>query len=252
MSDFIGQLFGNLHGDINFPNLISVYKNTKKLNISGYTFHKFCEYIDVDKKHIYYEPNNRIYQFCYIQGFAYVPISMLDIRYADVTNLKERIKTISKTLNSYYVDGDFDGLFSLMDKRVLWYNFLKIYHEISPKDRIRIFLDIHCRREYGFKDIPLKIIDKIFQGSKLNKELPFKEEYIKVYRGVTHLSTIPSKAISWTLNREVAEFFAHRFDSVGIVYEAKIHRNHIYAYTNQRNEQEVLVNPKCLIGIKKG
>lgn len=54
------------------------------------------------------------------------------------------------------------------------------------------------------------------------------------------------KALSWTLSRETAEWFAHRFDEDGTVYEAKIDKKHICALFTGRNESEVIVDPKQL------
>ena len=57
------------------------------------------------------------------------------------------------------------------------------------------------------------------------------------------------KALSWTLDRDTAEWFAHRFGENGTVYEAQIQKKYIYAFFNSRNEPEVIVDPKHLIAI---
>ena len=57
------------------------------------------------------------------------------------------------------------------------------------------------------------------------------------------------KALSWTLDRDTAEWFAHRFGENGTVYGAQIHKSHIYAYFSGRNEDEVIVDPKHLTEI---
>lgn len=54
------------------------------------------------------------------------------------------------------------------------------------------------------------------------------------------------KALSWTLDSEKAEWFAHRFDEDGAVYEAKIDKAHVYAFFSSRNESEVIVDPAFL------
>lgn len=54
------------------------------------------------------------------------------------------------------------------------------------------------------------------------------------------------KALSWTLDRETAEWFAHRFGEEGTVYEAQIPKKYILAFFNGRNESEVVVDPKHL------
>ena len=52
--------------------------------------------------------------------------------------------------------------------------------------------------------------------------------------------------LSWTLDRETAEWFAHRFGEEGTVYEAQIPKKYILAFFNGRNESEVVVDPKHL------
>ena len=57
------------------------------------------------------------------------------------------------------------------------------------------------------------------------------------------------KALSWTLDRSVAEWFSTRFSEDGTVYQAQIDKSHIYAYFDGRNESEVIVDPKYLMDI---
>ncbi len=75
------------------------------------------------------------------------------------------------------------------------------------------------------------------------------DDTVTVYRGVTSHNTKNIKALSWTLSYDTADWFAHRFGEDGTVYEAKIDREHIYAYFNRRNEDEVIVDPKYLFDI---
>lgn len=75
------------------------------------------------------------------------------------------------------------------------------------------------------------------------------EDTVTVYRGVTSYNAQSINALSWSLDREVAEWFAHRYGGEGTVYEAQVKREHIYAIFNGRNEAEVIVDPKHLIGL---
>ena len=82
--------------------------------------------------------------------------------------------------------------------------------------------------------------------NRLKEEIG-EHETITVYRGVTSSSTHYEKAISWTLNEDVAEFFAMRFNSKGKIMKAEIHIDDIHDYLSNRNEEEILLNPKKLI-----
>lgn len=70
-----------------------------------------------------------------------------------------------------------------------------------------------------------------------------------VYRGVpaNHFSTV--KSLSWTLDKEKAEWFAHRWGEDGTVYQAQIMKSDTFALFLARGESEVIVNPRCLMNI---
>lgn len=72
------------------------------------------------------------------------------------------------------------------------------------------------------------------------------EDIVTVYRGVTSHNADNVKALSWTLDRDKAKWFASRFGEDGTVYEAQISKQHIYAFLNGRNESEVIVDPRGL------
>ena len=66
------------------------------------------------------------------------------------------------------------------------------------------------------------------------------------YRGVTPYNAKNISALSWTLDRKTADWFAHRFGEEGTVYEAQIRKEHILALFTGRNESEVIVDPRHL------
>lgn len=75
------------------------------------------------------------------------------------------------------------------------------------------------------------------------------DEEVIVYRGVTPYNADSIRSMSWTLDRNVAEWFSKRFWQEGCVYQAKINRDHILAVFNRRRESEVIVDPKYLFDI---
>ena len=81
------------------------------------------------------------------------------------------------------------------------------------------------------------------------EQLQELDDTLTVYRGVTSYNADNVKALSWTLNKEKAEWFAHRFNDDGTVYEAQIDKKHIFAVFNGRNESEVVLDPQYLTDI---
>lgn len=82
------------------------------------------------------------------------------------------------------------------------------------------------------------------------KELKANQKVFTIFRGQDEDGTL---GIAWTTDIEVAQRFAagagtRQRNRQGIVYKAKIKRQHILAYLTGRNESEVIVNPFYLIG----
>ena len=83
------------------------------------------------------------------------------------------------------------------------------------------------------------------------EQLQELEDTLTVYRGVTSYNADNTKALSWSLSKETAEWFAHRFNQDGTVYEAQIDKEHIFAVFNGRNESEVVLDPQYLTDISE-
>lgn len=73
------------------------------------------------------------------------------------------------------------------------------------------------------------------------------DDVVTVYRGVTSHNAQNIRAMSWTLDRDTAGWFAYRYGEKGTVYEAQIKKEHICAVFTGRNESEVIVDPKHLM-----
>lgn len=84
--------------------------------------------------------------------------------------------------------------------------------------------------DYALNKLPLKTIREIhkFEPKELlekrrNSSLADCDGYINIYRGVGSKSSKGSKAISWTTDKEIAKWFANRFNRVWKVISGKIH-----------------------------
>lgn len=75
------------------------------------------------------------------------------------------------------------------------------------------------------------------------------DDSVTVYRGVTPYNAKNVKALSWTTDKEKAEWFAHRFGENGTVYKAQINKQNILAFFTGRNESEIVLNPNKLENI---
>lgn len=89
----------------------------------------------------------------------------------------------------------------------------------------------------------------ILMDDEERKLLDTLEDTVTVYRGVHSAKSNGVNAMSWTLDKDTADWFAGRYGRQGCVYEAKIQKEHIYALFLGRNESEVIVDPKYLTDI---
>ncbi|MCA0363610.1 MAG: hypothetical protein LCH67_06175 [Bacteroidetes bacterium] len=148
----------------------------------------------------------------------------------------------------------------------------KLFIGVSSFNRFQVFIDMipklkgknywfALRESYEMSDNLFKysdIIKKCFLKSEPEREsLMFPEEldYLKslpdkiiIYRGMTELELISKKfGCSWTLKKEVADFFAHtyqrNFDTKHLkktVHKMTIYKKDVIAFFNGRNEFEII------------
>lgn len=98
---------------------------------------------------------------------------------------------------------------------------------------------------------------KYFRNAEKSK-LMNEEEYQKyldlpdkvtIYRGVKPKGKV--KALSWTLSKDKARWFADRFEPDGTVYRAAIEKSNVLAYFGCRGEEEVVVDYRMLMNVTK-
>ena len=86
------------------------------------------------------------------------------------------------------------------------------------------------------------VVKRHFMSIEDRKVFDSLPKEIKVYRGyvAAHKNR---NGFSYTLDKSKAEWFAKRFHSKGKVCAFKITKDKVFAYTNERGEQEVIILP---------
>ena len=87
---------------------------------------------------------------------------------------------------------------------------------------------------------------KILMEDVERKRLAELDAVVTVYWGTHSDKPNSEQALSWTLNRDTAQWFANRYGKDGTLYEAKIEKEHIHALFLRREESEVILDPKYL------
>ena len=182
------------------------------------------------------------------------------IAMADLLNNPDDLALWRKQVGCAIDDADSAFQIYMMVTKSYALGFLKFARNaLSEKDFASILADAWIRTEAPNNDPNLSKRDLLSLFKQTDPSLLMDEEeyqsfqdlddVVTVYRGVTSMNAKNVKALSWTLDRDTAEWFAHRFGESGTVYEAQIHKDHIYAYFSGRNESEVIVDPKHLMGL---
>lgn len=180
-----------------------------------------------------------------------------------IVNILEDNNAFNKWLNSLrkvILDAKSAFEIYMMITKPYALTFLKFAEpHLSREDMSQILVNAWVRSEAPHQDVNVSIekLLNLFKSADphvLMDESDYEafqelDDTVTVYRGVTSYNSKSLKALSWTLDKSIADWFAHRFDEDGRVYEAKIKKDHIYALFNNRNESEVILDPKYLIDI---
>ncbi|EZH65937.1 hypothetical protein DH09_14010 [Bacillaceae bacterium JMAK1] len=154
---------------------------------------------------------------------------------------------------------NYDSLFSsILHKAILIEAFLYFYDDIPQEDRFTLFLVTHMRAEYGFdaidEDFLYQLVEDRPRGFSLNLPTTHSNrDELVIYRGHGPNSLDIEESYNWTLNLDIAKWFASRFrfQANGTLYQAKIKTADVVAYISDLEEEEVIVLPSQLYDIVK-
>jgi len=116
---------------------------------------------------------------------------------------------------------------------------------LSEQEYINVVKDWYTQTEIVYQDLQLWI--DTFKSIKNTKLLMDYDELnyfnnlpekIVIYRG-----GVSKRGISWTLDKDIAEWFANRFKAInkgGQLFEKKVFKNDCIAYFNGREEEEII------------
>lgn len=158
---------------------------------------------------------------------------------------------------------DLSGLLSLIRKSYrLTYLLYMIKEKIITKKECGNFLaehwtiienlstDTNVKKAAALSWIRAADKDKLMDKGELKKYNAFPE-ILTVYRGCGTMKAL--RGMSWTLSEEKARWFADRFATGqgGVTYRAKIRKEDIVAYMNNRGEQEVIVDYRKIFDVEQ-
>lgn len=168
----------------------------------------------------------------------------------DIINDEENLNKYLKQKEADIMSAkNLDEMFLMITKPYRLLFFKSITGFLSKEDYNKYLRYIWTDTEFPNADVnikptmSLKLFEKSDKKLLMNSdELTYLEQLpteVKIYRGTYSKNNF--KALSWTDNYDTAKWFAKRFNG-NTVIKSTINKNDIYAYLNNRNESELVIN----------
>ena len=211
----------------------------------------------VDPRHIHYIPSYSMGCFYFNrESLAVCPfhVEML-LPGSSVLSIEGTCQEIARREAKAAAGDYFASLMTLNDRmRLEFFAMLIEKHGNNVDNLYRLFFDAYTESDYGFKGLDPQTLNIILHSKTEEdrkrtavkiKDLP---DVVTIYRGGNTESTPYREAYSWTLNINVANFFASRRGrGPGYIVEAQVNKNEIIdAFLDDRSEEEIIVDPKTV------
>lgn len=204
---------------------------------------------DININNFYYQANYGFVRIFYVyNGF------IMDINInKNIMSIVENIKELESDFNSYFIEGaEMPPFFFIRATNLFRPQMMEFIADyIREEDLINAIKDFQKSSDYNSNNFSLELMTKAFEGSVELINDFIIEDYVTLYRGVGSKSTPLDEAYSWTLNIDVAKFFATRamgtednIDDIK-VYKALVPKKYIIGVVVD-SEEEVLINPNCI------
>lgn len=209
---------------------------------------KYADATGIDAKHLYLS-ESPTFQYIYYKFPNYVEVFTLDTDSEFlIKDVGGRIDYQNKVFNNKAWTKYLLAVEGVMQMQI----FAKIYPMIAPEERYDLLRYIYVQNDQGHNFITKDMwVDAL--ALKPNKEplnLPEDQEEFVIYRGVGNKSAKLNEALSWTLSYYVASKFSYKGDSEGAIHVAKVKKEDIIEYFDERDEEEIIVQPSKVYDLK--
>jgi hypothetical protein len=125
--------------------------------------------------------------------------------------------------------------------------FKDIEHQLTDENYWKLLSRMWTDTENSYQD--LSTWKNLFKSKRNQRHNLMTEDELDTMKSLDDIVTIfrgcvenlNEDGLSWTLDRDRAEWFANRFDEKGIVIERTVSREEIVAYFNARGEEELII-----------
>lgn len=160
-------------------------------------------------------------------------------------------------IDAHLAEKDYVLYFGRIDKRLRLYMFSQLYNDIPDKDLLECFEYAQTSAEGRYDILSDGTLHNIYMRIRKSPEYRERmkeldghanaEGFITIYRGCQGDRMIDEKERqrSWTLDKEIAEFFAKRFSEdnsqPGHVKQMDVHVSEVMLYLTGRGESEIML-----------
>lgn len=257
----LSNLFRSLHSPVVLSHLLSFdyllghpdfAKEIKAPKFTRDEAETAANYIGCSLEDLYVSSSG-FYPFFYYKDYVFQDITSLDISVLSFMQLPKRIKAQESAIRDYIEGGEYEKVFYIADKKVLFSVFMDLFEEIPDDQVYPIFREIYVRSDYGFSNLDADFVSNIltyyvpedYKKKTQDSLKPFTESgHIRIYRGEADQSTPYEQAYSWTLSIDTAEMFATRHGSKGKIYSTIVPVENVVDYITSRGESEILILPE--------
>ena len=130
---------------------------------------------------------------------------------------------------------------------------------LIKKERSEIMHEVWISVENINGNINVSQMEILKMLRKCNPKYLMGQDNFKVYENLPDTFTVyrglqenaQEDGLSWTLSKDVAEWFASRFENDGEIIERKIYKSEVIAYFNDRDEEEIVLDIKKVLKREK-
>lgn len=171
----------------------------------------------------------------------------------DITENEDNLRLVQEQICKLIDESDtIYEVYNIIRKsyRLTFIKYIKQYLSVADMSNLLAHAWVTSENPNGDVNVSLRTIVKWFkecdksvlmdkQEYSVYKELP---EKLVIYRGVA-VNRNPY-GLSWTIDYDKAEWFAHRFDTdeKGYILKTTISKENVLAYFDSRGESEIVVN----------
>lgn len=223
----------------------------------GYTVDSWKnEYSYIPVKYVYYLPGINTGTYYYNkEHFIFLNLNIYGTRvmFADAVRSRKLLLAAIQRQEDCFANGDYFELFMTMPDGIRMDAMERLLEIEGPTEKFYdVFTELYTMSNFRASSLSSDLASKLKSCKTANQqhrtECMLQEHFgdvdpIPVYRGMSNGSTSPDKALSWTTNIDVANFFACRLGYNGKILKGCVAKKDIIECFLDDSESEVIVAP---------